>query len=189
MIIIDDTLVSEELKNIHFSCDLAQCKGDCCVEGDAGAPLGEEEIAILEDDLDEIKPYMAKNGLEVVEKTGVFDYDEDGEYVTPLVNDRECAFVWFENGNSYCAIEKAWLEGKINFRKPISCHLYPVRLSKLTHHTAINYDHWNICKTAIQKGEQDNKLLYKYLKTPLIRKFGESWYQKLEQTIENKGAK
>ncbi len=189
MIIIDDTLISEDLKNICFSCNLLQCKGDCCVEGDAGAPLEEEEITILEDGLDEIRPYMAKEGLEVVERTGVFDYDVDGEYVTPLVNDRECAFVRFENGISYCAIEKAWSEGKINFRKPISCHLYPVRLTKLTHHTAINYDHWDICKTALQKGEQDNNLLYKYLKTPLIRKFGERWYQKLERAIENDGAK
>ncbi len=189
MIIIDDTLVSEELKNIHFSCGLLQCKGDCCVEGDAGAPLEEEEIAILEDGLDEIKPYMAKDGLEEVEKTGVFDYDIDGEYVTPLVNDRECAFVWFENGITYCAIEKAWLEKKINFRKPISCHLYPVRLSKLTHHTAINYDRWDICKAALLKGKQDNIPLYKYLKAPLIRKFGGKWYQKLEQTFENEGAK
>ncbi len=188
MIIIDDTLISEDLKSICFSCNLVQCKGNCCVEGDAGAPLEEEEIAFLEDSFDEIKPYMAKGGLEVVEQTGVFDYDVDGEYVTPLVNDRECAFVRFENGISYCAIEKTWLEKKINFRKPISCHLYPVRLSKLTHHTAINYDHWGICKTALLKGKQDNMPLYKYLKIPLIRKFGERWYQKLEQAIENGGS-
>jgi hypothetical protein len=185
MIIIDDTLISEDLRNIYFSCNLSQCKGDCCVEGDAGAPLEEEEIAILEDALDAIKPYMAKEGLKVIEKTGVFDYDVDGEYITPLVSDRECAFVRFENGISYCAIEKAWLEEKINFQKPISCHLYPVRLSKLTHHMAVNYDHWDICKTALIEGKQDNMPLYKYLKAPLIRKFGERWYQKLEQAIEN----
>ncbi len=181
---IDDTLVSEELKNISFSCDLSQCAGDCCVEGDAGAPLEEKEIAILEDYLEEIKPYMTHAGLEVVEKTGVFDYDTDGEYVTPLVNDRECAFVWFENGISYCAIEKAWLEGKTDFQKPISCHLYPVRLSKLKHHTAVNYDRWDICKAALLKGKQENLPLYKYLKAPFIRKFGDSWYQKLAQALE-----
>jgi len=185
MIVIDDTLVSEELKTIRFSCDLSQCKGDCCVEGDAGAPLEEEEISILEDYIDEIKPYMTKEGIEVVEKTGVFDYDVDGEYVTPLVNDRECAFVYFENGISYCAIEKAWLEGKIDFQKPISCHLYPVRLSKLKHHTAVNYNQWDICKVALIKGKQDNMPLYKYLKVPLIRKFGEDWYRKLVQALEN----
>ncbi len=181
---IDDTLVSEELKTICYSCDLLKCKGDCCVEGDAGAPLEEEEIAILEDYLDEIKPYMAKEGLEVVEKNGVFDYDTDGEYVTPLINDRECAFVYFETGISYCAIEKAWLEGKTDFQKPISCHLYPVRLSKLKHHTAVNYDRWDICQAALLRGKQDNIPLYKYLKDPLTRKFGESWYRKLTQALE-----
>jgi hypothetical protein len=185
MIVIDDTLVSEELKSVYFSCNLSQCKGDCCVEGDAGAPLEEEEIALLEDYLEEIKPFMAPKGLEVIEKNGVFDYDVDGEYVTPLVNDRECAFVYFENGISFCAIEKAWMEKKIPFRKPISCHLYPVRLSRLKHHTAVNYDRWDICKTALLKGKQDNLPLYKYLKEPLIRKFGQAWYSKLQQAIEN----
>jgi hypothetical protein len=182
---IDDTLVSEELKSICFSCDLLQCKGDCCVEGDAGAPLEEEEISILEDCIDEIKPYMTKGGLKEIEKTGVFDYDADAEYVTPLVNDRECAFVYFENGISYCAIEKAWIEGKISFQKPVSCHLYPVRLSKLKHHTAVNYDRWDICKVALIKGKQESIPLYRYLKTPLIRKFGESWYQKLAQAMND----
>jgi len=182
---IDNTLVSEELKTICFSCDLSQCKGDCCVEGDAGAPLEEEEISILEDYLDEVKPYMSATGLKVVEKTGIFDYDTDGEYVTPLVNDRECAFVYFKNGISYCAIEKAWLEGKTDFQKPVSCHLYPVRLSKLKHHTAINYDRWDICQAALLKGKQDNIQLYKYLKEPLTRKFGESWYQKLTQAMKD----
>ncbi len=185
MIKVDDILVSEDLKNIRFSCDLLQCRGGCCVEGDAGAPLEEAEIAILEDYLDEIKPYMAKKGIEVIEKTGVFDYDSDGEYVTPLVNDRECAFVRFENGISYCAIEKTWLEGKTDFQKPISCHLYPIRLSKLKHHTAVNYDRWDICNTALLKGKQDDIPLYKYLKIPLVRKFGESWYRKLTQALKN----
>ncbi len=182
---IDDTLVSEELKTICFSCDLSQCKGDCCVQGDAGAPLEEEEIAILEDYLEEIKPYMTREGLEVVGKNGVFDYDTDGEYVTPLVNDRECAFVYFKNSISYCAIEKAWLEEKTDFQKPISCHLYPIRLSKLKHHTAVNYHRWDICKAALLKGKQENLPLYRYLKAPLIRKFGESWYRKLTQALEN----
>ncbi len=184
MIIIDDTLVSEELKTIQFSCNLSQCHGDCCVEGDAGAPLEEEEISILEDYIEEIKPYMAEKGRKVVEKSGVFDYDTDGEYVTPLVNDRECAFVYFENGISYCAIEKAWMEGKINFQKPISCHLYPVRLSKLSRHIAVNYDRWSICHAALLKGKQENLPLYKFLKTPLIRKFGEAWYHKLEEAVK-----
>ncbi len=182
---IDKILVSEDLKNISFSCDLLQCAGDCCVEGDAGAPLEEEEIAILEDYLEDIKPYMTREGLEVVEKNGIFDYDADGEYVTPLVNERECAFVWFENNIGYCAIEKAWLKGKTDFQKPLSCHLYPVRLSKLKYYTAVNYDCWDICKAALLKGKQENLPLYKYLKIPFIRKFGDRWYQKLTQAMEN----
>ncbi len=184
MIIIDNTLVSEELKSVLFSCDLPACGGDCCVEGDAGAPLEEEEISILEDYLDEIKPFMTQKGMAVVEKNGVFDYDAEGEYVTPLVDDRECAFVYFENGISYCAIEKAWQERKTGFQKPISCHLYPVRLSRLKEHTAVNYDHWDICKAALIKGKQDGRPLYQYLKTPLIRKFGKAWYQKLETAMK-----
>ena len=185
MIVIDNTLVSDELKTIYFSCDLTQCHGDCCVEGDAGAPLEEDEIALLEEIIEKIKPYMTPEGRKVIEKNGVFDYDIDGEYVTPLVHDRECAFVFFENGISYCAIEKAWQEGKIDFQKPVSCHLYPVRLSKLKQHIAVNYDRWDICKTALIKGKKENIPLYQYLKIPLIRKFGETWYRKLEQAFQN----
>jgi hypothetical protein len=186
MVIIDDTLVSENLKKIHFICDLDKCHGDCCVEGDAGAPLEEDEIGILEDSLDEIKPYMTPEGLDVVEKTGVFDYDIDGEFVTPLVNDRECAFVYFENGISYCAIEKAWAEGKIDFQKPISCHLYPVRLKQLSSHTAVNYDEWHICNAALLKGKDNQVPLYRFLKEPLTRKFGAEWYEKLTLAFEAK---
>ncbi len=189
MIVIDDTLVSEELGKIYFSCDLHSCHGDCCVEGDAGAPLEEEEISILEDALDDIKPYMTEKGKNVVEKNGVFDYDIDGEWVTPLVNDRECAFVYFENGISFCAIEKAWREGKIKFQKPVSCHLYPVRLKKLKFNTAVNYDHWEICNPALIKGKADNTKVYQFLKEPLIRKFGEKWYQKLSEAFEQKSKK
>lgn len=179
MIVIDDTLVSEYLGKVHFACDLSKCHGNCCVEGDAGAPLETGEISIIEDCLDEIEPFMTPNGIGAVEKNGVFDYDNDGEYVTPLVDDRECAFVYFENGISFCAIEKAWLKGRIDFQKPISCHLYPVRLTKLKHHTAVDYDHWDICKTALLKRDENQVPLYGFLKAPLIRKFGKMWYQKL----------
>ncbi|MBN2615742.1 MAG: DUF3109 family protein [Bacteroidales bacterium] len=184
MVIINDTLVSENLNKVHFICDLDKCHGDCCVEGDAGAPLEEDEISIIEDALDEIMPYMTPEGREVVEKTGVFDYDMDGSYVTPLVNNRECAFVYFENGISLCAIEKAWAEGKIDFQKPISCHLYPVRLKQLTSHTAVNYDQWSICNAALLKGKENQVPVYKFLKEPLIRKFGSEWYNQLTVAFE-----
>lgn len=154
------------------------------MEGDAGAPLEEEEISILEDCIDEIKPFMSEKGCKVVEKNGVFDYDMDAEMVTPLVNNRECAFVVFENGIAWCAIEKAWQAGKIDFQKPISCHLYPVRLSKLKNYTAVNYDRWSICKMALLKGKQEHVPLYQYLKIPLTRKFGAQWFRKLEKAFE-----
>lgn len=185
MIIIDDILVSDEIKEIRFACDLHDCKGDCCVDGDAGAPLDEEEISILEDDIDDIKPYMAKEGLDVVERVGVFEYDVDGEYVTPLINDGECAFVYLEDGISYCAIEKAHNEGKTKFRKPISCHLYPIRLSHVGKSLAVNYHEWHICSSALQNGNKLGIPLYKYLREPLTRKFGETWYGKLVEQFDN----
>ncbi len=186
MIMIDDILVSDELKEVYFACNLSACKGDCCVLGDAGAPLEEKEISILEDYIDEIKPYMSSKGREAVELMGVFDYDTDAEYVTRLVDDEECAFVYEENGISLCAIEKAWLDGKIKFQKPVSCHLYPIRLSKVGDYTAINYNKWSICKPALKNGRKFDEPLYKYLKTPLVRKFGAEWYEKLCIAMEQK---
>lgn len=184
MILIDDVLVSDELNETYFACKLSACKGDCCVQGDAGAPLDESEISILEDYVDDIKPYMDTEGLAAVESVGVFEYDADGEYVTPLVNDEECAFVYKKDGLSLCAIEKAWLEGKIKYQKPISCHLYPIRLSKVGDFTAINYHKWSICAPALINGKEKGDPLYKYLKAPIIRKFGDAWYEKLSIAME-----
>lgn len=185
MIKIGNVLVSDELKNTYFFCNLPACQGDCCVAGDAGAPLEEEEISILEDYLNEIKPYMSEKGRLVIERLGVFDYDADASYVTPLVNNRECAFVYFEDRISFCAIEKAWLEGKIKFQKPVSCHLYPARLKKIGDFTAVNYEKWSICKPALILGKENGVPLYRFLKEPLIRKFGEKWYIKLVTTFNN----
>lgn len=183
MIAIDKTLISDELGSICFACDLSACKGQCCVDGDAGAPLDEEEISILEDHLDEIKPYMTLAGIEQVELAGVFDYDMFGHFVTPLVNGRECAFVYHDNGIALCAIEKACKEGKIPFLKPISCHLYPVRLSKYNDFDAVNYNEWHICKPALLNGKRNSIPLYVFLKDSLIRKYGEAWYQELSDSF------
>lgn len=179
MIIVDEILVSDALKDTFFACNLHACHGDCCVEGDAGAPLEENEISILEDYLDDIKPYMDEEGIQVVEKTGVFDYDIEGDYATPLVNDRACAFLYEENEIRYCAIEKAWSEGKIPFQKPVSCHLYPIRLDKVGDTIAVNYHKWTICAPALVAGKTKGEPLYVYLKAPLVRKFGNQWYEKL----------
>lgn len=176
---IGNVLVSDEIKERYFVCKLSACSGDCCVEGDAGAPLEEEEISILEDYIDEIKPFMTDKGLDEINSTGVFDFDADGAYVTPLVNNRECAFVFKEDGINYCSIEKSFLEGKIRFQKPVSCHLYPIRLSKVGDYTAVNYHQWSICSPALENGNNLGVPLYQFLKEPLVRKFGSEWYSKL----------
>ncbi|MBC8485425.1 MAG: DUF3109 family protein [Bacteroidetes bacterium] len=184
MIVIDNTIVSEDIRDIRFCCDLKKCKGACCIEGDAGAPIEEEEISQLEDFIDEIKPYMTNEGIKVIESNGIFDFDEKGEYVTPLVNNRECAYVYFENGITRCAIEKAFEEGKIYFQKPVSCHLYPIRITKHKDFEAVNYHKWYICQSACTLGKDINLPLYKFLKEPLVRKYGEGWYSKLVEKIE-----
>lgn len=184
MIVVDNVIVSEDIAFVKFACDLKACHGDCCVEGDEGAPLEEEEIGTIEDFLPEIKPYMVEAGIKVVEKNGIFDYGIAGEYVTPLVNDRECAFVYFENGISFCAIEKAFLEGEIDFRKPISCHLYPIRITNYKDYDAANYHRWPVCDMALVKGHKEGEALYKTLKEPLIRKYGEAWYNLLVKEID-----
>jgi hypothetical protein len=183
MIVIDNTLISEDIRDVRFCCDLEKCKGACCIEGDAGAPLEEDEISQLEDYVDRIKPYMQPDGIKVVEKYGVFDYDMNGEFVTPLIADKDCAFVYYENDIAKCAIEKAYEDKKISFRKPLSCHLYPIRIKKYAGNEAVNYHKWDICQPACAMGKKINLPLYKFLKDSLIRKFGEEWYMKLVENI------
>lgn len=185
MISIGKTIISEEVIKKQFSCNLGACYGECCVQGDSGAPLEENEIGILEDSLDEIIPYMTEAGIEVAQLKGVFDYDEDGDFVTTLVEEKECAFVYFENDVALCAIEKAYREGKIDYMKPISCHLYPIRISKYSDFEAVNYHHWHICDLALLKGKKEQVAVYEFLKEPLIRKYGEEWYQTLVDEVKS----
>jgi hypothetical protein len=184
MIVVDGVIVSDDLFEVQFCCDVKKCLGVCCVEGDAGAPLEEEEISKLEDHMDDIKPYMRKACIEVVDHAGVFDYDADGEYVTPLLHDRDCIFVYYENEIAKCAIEKAYEDGKIDFQKPLSCHLYPVRITQQRNFEAVNYHRWQICDPALKNGTKLGLKLYQFLKDPLIRKYGEDWYNKLVKEIE-----
>ena len=185
MVEIDNTLVSDEVFKERFLCDLAACKGACCVEGESGAPLEAHEIEILENILDVVKPYMRPEGIARIEETGVFTIDTDGEYVTPLVNDAECAFVIFDDsGIAKCAIEKAHRDGKTDFPKPISCHLYPIRLTKLKDFTALNYNYWPVCDPARVCGAKLDVKVYKFLKEPIIRKFGADYYKKMEVAAE-----
>ena len=180
MIEIGKCLVSRDVIDKKFVCDLSKCKGICCVEGDSGAPLSDDEIDILDNIYDDVKPYLRLEGIEAIEKQGKYIIDWDNEYVTPLINEKECAYAIFEDGIAKCAIEKAFLEGKIDFKKPISCHLYPIRVKKLKEFDAVNYDKWDICKTAIDFGEENDVPVFKFLKEPLIREYGKKWYSELE---------
>lgn len=180
LIEIGDKVVTTQIFERKFVCDLNACKGACCVEGDAGAPLTFEEVSILENDFEAIKPYMRQEGIEAVEKTGVFYMDQDNEPVTTLVNGQECAFVFFdEKGITKCAVEQAHKKGKTEFKKPISCHLYPIRVKKFNEFQALNYDKWHICEPACACGESLNVPVYKFLKEPIIRAFGEAFFEEL----------
>lgn len=178
---IDDKIVSTQIFERKFVCDLNACKGACCIEGDAGAPLTMEEVSIMEDDLEIIKPYMLDEGIKAVEETGVFYMDQDNEPVTTLINGGECAFVYFdENGITKCAVEAAYLDGKTSFKKPVSCHLYPIRVKRFNEYQALNYDKWSICEDACALGESLSVPVFQFLKEPIIRAFGEDFYKELE---------
>ena len=179
MIIVDKTIISDDLVKIKFSCDISKCLGACCVEGDAGAPVEEEEIGIMEDCFDLVKEYMTPEGIEVIEQNGIIYYDAAGNMVTPLINERDCAFIIFDGDIAKCAFEKAFFDKKIDFRKPISCHLYPVRITKYDTYDAVNYHKWHICSPATKNGQRQGLPLYKYLEEPLIRKYGRKWYKDL----------
>ncbi len=181
MLQIGDTIISLELLDEHFVCDLAACKGECCIEGDNGAPLEEDEVKIIEDLLPVIWDDLTEVSKEVIRKQGVSYIDDDGEPVTSIVNGAECVFTYTdESGICKCAIEKAFREGKTDFYKPISCHLYPVRLQKYKEFLAVNYHRWNICNCARTLGGSLDVPVYRFLKEPLIRRFGEDWFNQLE---------
>ena len=188
MIVIDDILISDEVVETQFVCDLDACKGACCVEGDGGAPLEEDEIKRIQDDLDKILPYLTPEGRQAIQKQGVFTVEKDDEYTglaTPLIKGGACAFVSYKaDGTATCGIERAYLDGKTQFRKPISCHLYPIRIKNYDTLTAVNYDEWEICKAACVLGKKLKMPLYVFVKDALIRKFGVSFYEVLEQAAQ-----
>ena len=180
MIQVDDKIISFDVFEKQFVCDLSACKGVCCVEGDAGAPLTDSELDVLPIIYNEVKSYMRNEGVAEIEKQGFFVVDGDGDNTTPLVNNKECAFVAFdENKIAKCTIEQAYNDGKINFKKPISCHLFPIRIKQYRDFDAVNYEALNICKPACECGEQLQVPVYMFLKEPLIRLYGEEWYVKL----------
>lgn len=187
MIEIGKTIVSFDILEEHFLCDLAKCKGACCVEGDSGAPLTDEEAIILEEIYPIVEPYMTQEGKMVIAHQGTSMVDSDGDLVTPLVNNRECAFTYKdERGIVKCSIEKAFLDGKINFRKPVSCHLFPIRITEYKRFDAVNYQELKICKPGRECGRGQQLPLYQFLKEPLIRKYGKEWYEQLSYAAEEK---
>ncbi|MEM6524930.1 MAG: DUF3109 family protein [Bacteroidota bacterium] len=185
MIELEKTILSDDIKEQFFVCNLEKCKGACCVEGDLGAPLEQDELPILKEIYDTVKPYLSKEGINAIEEQGTYVLDEDGDYSTPTVDGKECAYaVYDDRGILKCGIEQAHLEGKIDFKKPISCHLYPIRTTKYSEFEALNYDRWDICSPACDLGSQLNVPVYKFLKEPLIRKYGKDWYDELIRVIE-----
>ena len=182
MIQIDDKIVSADLLTECFCCDIAACKGICCVEGNAGAPLEDEEVDILEEEYEAYKPYMKPEGIASIEQNGFMVMDEEGECTTPLIDGAECAFSFEENGVTLCAIERAYNEGKTAFVKPVSCHLYPIRVTRFGNGTlGLNYHRWEVCKPACANGRKLGLPVYRMLKAPIIRRFGEEFYEALEQ--------
>ena len=182
-VIGDNTLVSLDVLEKEFCCDLDTCRGCCCIEGDAGAPVSDEELQQIEQLLPELLPQMTKEARAVVEQQGLSYLDPSGERVLSIVNGKDCIFARTDhNGWCYCLIEKAFNAGKISFKKPISCHLYPIRLTRVGDYTGVEYHRWDICHCARQLGKKKHIPLYQFLREPLIRRFGEAWYTELELT-------
>lgn len=181
MLQIDDKIVSFDLFDRRFVCHLVTCKGQCCVEGDAGAPLLPDEIKRLQEEWSRYEPYLTPEGREAIRQQGVSYKDKDGEDVTTLVDGSICAFACRdEKGCVLCAIERAYREGKTTFRKPLSCALYPVRLTRYPTFTAVNVHEWDVCKCAFEEGRRLDVPVFRFLKQPLIEAFGSEWYEKLE---------
>tara|TARA_Y100000589_G_scaffold144536_1_gene138151 strand:- start:89973 stop:90551 length:579 start_codon:yes stop_codon:yes gene_type:complete len=180
LIEIEDKVISTQIFEKNFVCDLSACKGQCCVSGDSGAPISVEEISILEDEIDEIKPFMRKRGIKIIENQGVFYVDQENEKVTSLIDEKECAFVSFnKEGIAQCSIEMAYKEGKTTLKKPISCHLFPIRVKKFKAFTALNYSKWDICEPACECGEKLKVPVFIFLKDALIRAFGRRFFSEL----------
>jgi hypothetical protein len=187
MMKIGEVLVSDDIKTVEFVCHLEKCKGACCVEGDLGAPLEEDELPIMHEVQAAVAPYLTPDGKRSIDAQGTYILDEDGDYSTPTIGGKECAYSHYDNrGILKCGIEQAYLDGKTTFRKPISCHLYPIRITKKKDFEAVNYHKWGVCSAACDLGRSLQVPLYKFLKDPLVRKYGERWYLELITRIETK---
>ena len=185
MLEIGRTIISMDILEKQFLCDLLKCKGACCVEGDSGAPVTHEEASAIQKAYPEVESYIPESHRNEIRKQGFAVVDADGDLVTPLVNNRQCAYTFEEKGILKCGIEKAFLDGKINFRKPVSCHLFPIRITEYKRFDAVNYQKIDICKPGRECGQSEKLPLFIFLKEPLIRKYGEDWYKQLEYAALN----
>lgn len=177
---IGEAIVSLDIIEENFLCDLSACKGECCIEGESGAPLENIEVDILNDVLTHVWDDLSPEAQSLIKKQGVAYKDRDGDMVTSIVNGKDCVFTYYDEKHvCKCAIEKAYREGKTDFYKPISCHLYPIRLEKYKDFISVNYQRWRICKAAVELGNKKKLKVYQFLEEPLIRCFGEEWYNEL----------
>lgn len=182
---VGDVLVSPDIVTQCFCCDLEACHGACCVEGDAGAPVTLDEIGDIENSLDAVWPHLSASAQAVIDRQGVAYTDIEGTLVTSIVTGKDCVFACHENGCCLCLLEKAYRKGLTRFCKPISCALYPIREKTFNGGiTAINYHRWDVCRPAVEKGRKLNLPVYKFLKEPLTRRFGQEWYKELCQVVE-----
>ena len=184
---LEKTIVSEEILEKEFVCNLNACKGACCVNGDAGAPLETKELEILEEILPVLKNYLRPEGLQAIQEQGTYTTNEFGEHETTLIDGADCAYVIYDENNvSLCGIEEAYNQGEIDFKKPVSCHLYPIRIKQYSEFAAVNYDRWEICDDACSLGKELGVPVYKFVKQALVRKFGEKWYTELEKVAKER---
>lgn len=174
------TIVSEDILEKEFVCNLSACKGACCVDGDAGAPLSKEETKILEDIFPKVKPFLRPEGIAAIEAQGTWRIGTDQDFETPLIDEKDCAYVIFDGSTALCGIEQAYNQGALDWKKPVSCHLYPIRIKDFTEFAAVNYDRWDICDDACSLGKELQVPVYQFVKEALIRRFGEDWFSELE---------
>ena len=181
---LNKTIVSEEIFEKEFVCNLSACKGACCVDGDAGAPLDEEETKILAEIYPKIKAYLRPEGIQAIEAQGTHIVSEFGELETPLIEGKDCAYVIFDGKTALCGIEQAYNEGIVTWKKPVSCHLYPIRVKEYSDFSAVNYHKWHICSDACSLGAELGVPVYQFVKEALVRKFGQEWFDELDKVAQ-----
>lgn len=185
MLEIEKTLISLDVLRKKFCCDLSACAGACCVKGDSGAPLNKDELGIIEEVYPSVRQFMREEGIDTVDRQGLYVIDYERETVTPLINKGECAYVVFENGIALCAIEMAYKAGLTDWKKPLSCHLYPIRIKHYKHYDAVNFDSWDICSPALAKGNELGLPVYVFVREALIRAYGSEWFEHLDYAARN----